>query len=160
MFRRFSHSLSLPQMTSVGVFVIICCMISTAWADGGATELFIQHTTSLLRTLHGSLSGVAVSNGYTDKELHFGVSILMGAIGYPLMVILFQDRVSHWWLVMGGLFAGLVPGVAKELIDMSNPPDYFSWADVVFDATGVLTGIVFAWILMNTFNRLRLTPRY
>lgn len=127
----------------------------SALADAGETQLFVQNTTHLLRHMHASFQGTAIQHGYSDRELHFGVSVLMGAVGFQLAVVLFDQLRARWGTVLLGFLFGMIPGVAKEFIDMAMPTNYFSWRDIAYDAAGVLTGLLLVWIVGHVLAKAR-----
>lgn len=146
-----------PHTWGVFAFVGVLFSTLTAWADAGETQLFVQNTTNVLRHMHASFQGTAIQYGYSDRELHFGVSVLMGAIGFQLAVILFNHTRVRWQTLVVGIFFGLIPGFAKEFIDMAMPHNYFSWRDILYNAAGVFTGLIIVWMLGRVLTRSR-TP--
>lgn len=149
-----------PRTWGVLSFVGILFATVTAWADAGETQLFVQNTTNVLRHMHASFQGTAIQYGYSDRELHFGVSVLMGAIGFQLAVIIFNKARVRWQTVAVGIFFGMIPGFAKEFIDMAMPHNYFSWRDILYNAAGVLTGLIIVWMLGRVFPRARAPLTY
>lgn len=144
-----------PRALGVLSFVGVLFAAVTAWADAGETQLFVQNTTNVLRHMHASFQGTAIQHGYSDRELHYGVSVLMGAIGFRLACILFAQRRIRWQTILVGFVFGMIPGVAKEFIDMAIPHNYFSWRDIAYNAAGVLTGLLIVWMLVRVLARSR-----
>lgn len=138
------------------VVATLVLWVSTAWADPSTTELFVRDTTSVLRHLEASFKGGAVQNGYSDRELHFALSIPLGALGCQLTATLMRQNPPQWQAVLGGVAFGLVPGFLKEFHDMSQPNNYFSWRDVGYDFAGVLAGSLIVWVAHRAFSRARL----
>lgn len=139
----WTHPYTWGILSFVGMFFTA----ASALADAGETQLFVQNTTNVLRHMHASFQGTAIQHGYSDRELHFGVSVLMGAVGFQLAVILFHQARTRWTTAVMGFVFGMIPGFAKEFIDMAMPHNYFSWRDIAYDAAGVLTGLLLVWIL-------------
>lgn len=144
--RRSTFQLS-PTVAAFLAFVALISATTLAFADPGATELFVRDTTSVLRHLHASFEGAAIQRGYSDRELHFSVSVPLGAIGYQLASVMLRQDQPRWKIAMTGFALGMVPGVAKEFLDMSSPTNYFSWRDIGYDTAGVLTGILIIWVI-------------
>lgn len=141
---------------SLMVFVLCSLWVCAAWADPSTTELFVRDTSSVLRHLEASFKGSAVQNGYSDRELHFALSIPLGALGCQLTASLLRQNPPQWQAVLGGMAFGLVPGFLKEFHDMAQPNNYFSWRDIGYDVAGVLTGALIVWIAHRAFSRARL----
>lgn len=144
-----------PRTWGVFSFVGVLFVTVSAWADAGETQLFVQNTTHVLRHMHASFQGTAIQHGYSDRELHYGVSVLMGAIGFRLAIILLNQQRIRWQTVLTGFVFGMSPGVAKEFIDMAIPHNYFSWRDITYNAAGVLTGLIIVWMLVRVLARSR-----
>lgn len=75
------------------------------------------------------LSGCAA-----DKNLHFALSIPLGAVGYKSC----GDR------ILCGAALGLLPGLAKEVADSQERGNRFDAQDLAADAAGALLG---AWLM-------------
>lgn len=146
---------SQPRTWGILSFVGMLFTTSAAFADAGETQMFVHNTTNVLRHMHASFQGTAIQHGYSDRELHFGVSVLMGAVGFQLAAILFRQHKARWMTAVFGFIFGMVPGVAKEFIDMAMPTNYFSWRDIAYDAAGVLTGLLLIWIVSHALAKTR-----
>lgn len=144
-----------PRTWGILSFVGMLFTAASALADAGETQLFVQNTTNVLRHMHASFQGTAIQHGYSDRELHFGVSVLMGAVGFQLAVILFDQIRARWSTALLGFTFGMIPGFAKEFIDMAMPTNYFSWRDIAYDAAGVLTGLLVVWIIGHVLAKTR-----
>lgn len=154
---RDSSFYTKPLVISVGLFLLTLCWISVAWADSGATELFVRDTTSVLRHMEASFKGSAIQHGYSDRELHFSLSVPLGALGCQLSAVLMNQDVPRWQAALSGFAMGMVPGFAKEFIDMQSATNYFSWRDVGYDTAGVLTGVLIVWVANRALARTRLS---
>lgn len=79
-----------------------------------------------------------------DKAKHLGVGLALGGASYGGLWLLGDDRP----VVRLGLscFVAVLPGVAKELYDMGQPGNIFSYRDLVWTGVGALlgSGAVFA----------------
>lgn len=71
-----------------------------------------------------------------DKIAHFTICVLI-----TLIVGLLLNNI---WI---GAIVGLAIGFAKEFFDMRKGGSGFSWLDILADACGVFTGIIFLLIL-------------
>lgn len=139
--------MSTSTFSAIFVFIGALFITSVAFADPGATELFIRDTTNVLKHLEASFEGAALQRGYSDRELHFGLSIPLGAIGTQLSAVLLNQDQPRWQAAVAGFGLGMIPGIAKEFIDMASPTNYFSWRDIGYDAAGVLTGVLIVWAI-------------
>lgn len=72
-----------------------------------------------------------------DKYLHFGASAAVAATATTLMA---NSPNAAWY----GLGAGVVVGVAKELVDRTQPHDRFDPKDVWADLVGTVAGTYLA----------------
>lgn len=153
MLHRLPTSRYDSTLVALLTFVALISASTLAFADPGATELFVRDTTSVLRHLHASFEGAAIQRGYSDRELHFSVSIPLGAIGYQLAAVMLSDQQPRWKIALTGFALGMVPGVAKEFVDMSSPTNYFSWRDIGYDTAGVLTGILIIWAINRVVSK-------
>ena len=69
-----------------------------------------------------------------DKELHVGISTILGASAYTL-----TKDTDHPFLYATGL--AIIPGVAKELYDSRPQGTGFSYKDLTADLVGSLVGV-------------------
>lgn len=147
-------------LMALSAFVSVFCIAALAWADPGATELFVRDTTSVLRHLEASFEGAALQRGYTDRELHFSLSVPLGAIGCQLASVLLNQEHPRWQAALAGFAVGMAPGFAKEFIDMASPNNYFSWRDIGYDAAGVLTGVLIVWVINRVISKTKSTNTF
>lgn len=148
----------LADPTRLSIFLVLLSLlwVSVASAEPMTSEFILRDTTSVLRHLEASFKGNAVQRGYTDRELHFSLSVPLGALGCQLTSMLLRQPQPRWQAVLGGVAFGLIPGFAKEFHDMAQPNNYFSWRDVGYDVAGVLTGALIVWVAHRAFSRARL----
>lgn len=154
---RSSSSYYHPILLSLILFTVTLCWMSWAWADPGATEVFVRDTANVLRHIEASFEGAALQRGYSDRELHFSLSVPLGALGCQLSAVLLNQDMPRWQAAVSGFAIGMVPGFAKEFIDMQSPNNYFSWRDIGYDAAGVLTGVLIVWVANRALSRTRLS---
>jgi len=67
---------------------------------------------------------------YKDKILHFGINFFIVII------------TSYWIGLFTSVIFALITSVSKELIDKFIRKTFFSWADIIADIFGILTGII------------------
>ncbi len=89
----------------------------------------------------GLPSRMATARVAADKRLHFGVSVGLGAGANVASSLLLEDRLLR---VLIAVPAALLPGVAKEIHDASQPGNRFSAADLAWDLLGASAGAVVA----------------
>ena len=142
-----STRIKLSHLVAAAAFFALVLITGVAFADPGATEIFVRDTTNVLRHLEASFEGAALQRGYSDRELHFGLSIPLGAIATQLAAVMLQQEHPRWQAALTGFTLGMVPGFTKEFIDMASPTNYFSWRDIGYDAAGVLTGVLIVWAI-------------
>lgn len=86
----------------------------------------------------------------TDKALHLGVSVGLGAAGYSVGALLSDSRLDR---VAAGVLGALTAGVVKELADglgLGQP----SLKDLTWDLIGSTTGALVGWLV----DRFVVTP--
>lgn len=81
----------------------------------------------------------------TDKLEHFGVSVPFGAMGSYL-----TKDTEH--PIIYGSMIGLVPGVAKEVLDGTCATNGFSYKDLTFDLLGSITGAVLGNVAISYYR--------
>ena len=117
------------------------------------TDGFVREGSAMLQTMELTLETAARDAGYTDRHLHFWVSVPAGAFGAHLATLAFPERGPVWMPLVLGTGVGLVPGLIKELMDMQQPDNYFSWTDLGYDALGSLTGALLVWGIHRLVER-------
>jgi putative lipoprotein len=78
-----------------------------------------------------------------DKGAHFGYSAAFGA-GATTTVPLVGGPGPDWRSFAIGAGIGVVPGIAKEVWDLSGRGDA-SWKDLAWDAIGAVVGAGIVW---------------
>ena len=150
------RNLASPAAASLIVITALILVAGFAWAEPSTTELFVRDSASVLRHLEGSFKGNAIQNGYSDRELHFSLSIPLGALGCQLSALVLRQNPPQWQSVLGGVAFGMIPGFAKEFHDMAQINNYFSWRDLGYDIVGVLSGALIVWVVHRAFSRAQL----
>jgi putative lipoprotein len=84
-----------------------------------------------------------------DKQLHFGVSLALGAAARQLAP-------NNELAAFG---AAMVPGLVKELIDKSQEGNHFSAKDLVANALGAYVGVKVGGLLIQ-HNRITYTKEF
>jgi len=84
-----------------------------------------------------------------DKALHFGVSAALGAAGYGLSSLVFEDRAVR---VAASAGLALAAGIGKELYDASGHGTA-SVKDLTWDAAGTTLGVGLAFTLDWALSR-------
>lgn len=86
----------------------------------------------------------------SDKALHLGVSVGLGAAAYSIGALLSERQVDR---VAAGVLGALTAGVLKELADglgLGQP----SLKDLTWDLIGAATGALVGWLV----DRFVITP--
>lgn len=86
----------------------------------------------------------------SDKGLHLGVSVGLGAAGYSVGALLSEGRVDR---VAAGVLGAMTAGVLKELADglgLGQP----SLKDLTWDLIGSTAGALLGWVI----DRFVVTP--
>lgn len=86
----------------------------------------------------------------SDKALHLGVSVGLGAAGYSVGALLSERPIDR---LAAGVLGALTAGVLKELADslgLGKP----SLKDLTWDLIGSMTGALVGWVV----DRFVVTP--
>lgn len=86
----------------------------------------------------------------SDKALHFGVSVGLGAAGYSVGALLSESRIDR---TAAGVLGALTAGVLKELVDGLGAGQP-SLKDLTWDLIGSTAGAVVGWVI----DRFVVTP--
>lgn len=122
------------------ISLISLMIIGVAYAsDANLTGLEFLH--AAVGDVHSAIEGAAVRSGYDDTELHLAASIPFGALGAQLAYSLLPRKTNLWAPFVVGLGFGMLPGLAKEFYDATQPTNYFSTKDLGYDLLGSVIGI-------------------
>ncbi len=94
-------------------------------------------------------AGSATAFEHEDKVLHFSVSTMLGA---GAETYLHQTTDLNAYQRIGlGTFLGVMPGLAKEVIDSQKKDNYFSTGDMAANLGGSLVGALLGNWLNNKY---------
>ena len=85
----------------------------------------------------------------SDKNKHFAVSLALGGLASSVT----DSKPKAFMLAMA-------PGIAKELYDMKQTGNRFSYKDVVWDAVGAYAGITTGFYIKKNGVYLEYTTQF
>jgi uncharacterized protein YfiM (DUF2279 family) len=104
--------------------------------------------------LFGATTASAKDNFFgKDKYYHGLGSMILAETGYVATVWAQGGDSSSSLPLMVGLATGMIPGITKELWDLTQPDHTFSFQDLAWDAMGTFTGLLIARSLHLLFNK-------
>lgn len=143
----------LAGTSAITLFAVLL-FCGSALADPLSAEDWVRESMRVMQNAELSMETLALSSGYSDRELHFAFSIPLGAVGCQLTAALLREDLPTWRSVAAGFALGMIPGIAKEFMDMAQPHNYFSFRDLAYDAAGVITGALIVWSVHHLARRL------